>query len=413
MKQRQLFADFLRDTVDLNASRVTQLETSTQAIERFVESSGWAPQIDGWMPQGSWAHKTIIKPTDQGEFDADLLVFVHPVEGWDAARYINELYNAFNSSGLYRAKARRWSHCVTITYANDKKIDVAPVVINRLGYQRLEVCNRDTNVFALSEPRRYTDWLISQNTYSGGNSFRKVTRLFKYLRDIKHTFTCSSVLLTTMLGYRISHMDRYGQNFADTPTALKTIFGRLDDWLQQNPYKPAVTNPYLATEDFSLSWTVTQYDNFRAVVNRYRGWIDDAYDEPDRYESIAKWRRVFGDGFAADVVVEEARSISRAARNSFKESAGTAALYARDAALDLVALVKGYGSRALPPGFDILPHMHRPKWRRAVGHNIPVQVRAKHFRSRGFGEIGAVQSMDVLQAGGWLFFTAHAAWPAP
>lgn len=41
-----------------------------------------------WAPQGSWAHKTIIKPVDKGEFDADLLVYVHPVQGWTAATYI-------------------------------------------------------------------------------------------------------------------------------------------------------------------------------------------------------------------------------------------------------------------------------------------------------------------------------------
>lgn len=408
MKQTQLFSDFLRDAVDLNATRVTQLEASTAALERFVDGSAWGPEIDAWMPQGSWAHKTIIRPVDRGEFDADLLVFVHPVEGWDAARYINELYDVFRGSAVYGSKVRRWSHCVTITYANDKKVDVAPVVINRYGFQRLEVCNRDGNTFELTEPRRYTAWLVERNSYSGNNSFRKVTRLVKYLRDIKGTFTCPSVLLTTILGYRISLLDRYGSDLCDTPTALKTIFGRLDDWLQQNPFKPSVTNPYLPTEDFAGAWTDTQYANFRTVANRYRKWIDDAYDEPDRYESIAKWRRVFGEEFAADVVVEEARSVSKAARNGLMEGAGSVAMMARDAALDLVSLVRSYGSRALPRGFDILPHMHRPKWRRAANQNLAVQVRARLYRSKGFGEIGPVQSLENLQAGGWLYFTAHA-----
>ena len=403
MKHTQLFADFLRDTVNLNATRVTQLENSTTAIQNFVNASSWGAEIDSWMPQGSWAHKTIIKPVDQGEFDADLLVFVHPVEGWDAATYINELYSSFQATETYRSKSRRWSHCVTITYANDKKIDVAPVIINRLGYQRLEVCNRDSNSFELSEPRQYTDWLIEQNSYSGGNSFRKVTRLIKYLRDIKHTFTCPSVLLTTLLGYRISLIDSFGTGFSDTPTALKTVFGRLDDWLQANPFKPSVTNPYLPSEDFATTWTDTQYENFRTVIHRYRGWIDDAYGEADRYESIAKWRRVFGDEFAADVVIEEAKSVSKAALQTLSVTASLA----RDVAQDLVTLVKSYGRHALPRGFDLLPHMQRPKWRRAPTQSLSVQVRAKLYRSKGFGEVGSVRSLEVLQPGGWLYFTAH------
>ena len=41
-------------------------------------ASAYKPHLHGWMEQGSWAHKTIIKPVDQGEFDADLIVFVQP-----------------------------------------------------------------------------------------------------------------------------------------------------------------------------------------------------------------------------------------------------------------------------------------------------------------------------------------------
>jgi hypothetical protein len=224
MKHVDLFNDFLRDTVNLNDTRIKELETSTEAIKNAVRASDWEPHLHGWMEQGSWAHKTIIKPVDQGEFDADLIVFVQPVDGWDAAKYLDTLLAAFKANGTYKDMAKRWSHCVTITYANDKKIDVAPVVVNRGGFQRLEVCDHDTNQFERTEPEQYTDWLVKQNSYSGSNSFRKVTRLIKYLRDIKTRFTCSSVLLTTILGYRISPADQGSALFADTPTALKTVF---------------------------------------------------------------------------------------------------------------------------------------------------------------------------------------------
>jgi len=182
------FNDFLNDTVNLNETRFKALEDSIEAIKDAVRASDWEPHIREWKPQGSWAHKTIIKPVDQGEFDADLLVLVDPVAGWSASKYIEELYNAFRENSTYKDKVRRWSHCATITYANDRKIDVAPCVVNRGGVFRLEVCNRNTDEFERSEPIKYTDWLIQQNGYSGSNSFRKVTRLIKYLRDIKGTF---------------------------------------------------------------------------------------------------------------------------------------------------------------------------------------------------------------------------------
>jgi hypothetical protein len=122
MKHLDLFNDFLKDTVNLNDTRIRELETSTEAIKNAVRASAWKPRLHGWMEQGSWAHKTIIKPVDQGEFDADLIVFVQPVDGWNAADYINKLDDELQANGTYKDKVKRWSHCVTVTYANDKKL---------------------------------------------------------------------------------------------------------------------------------------------------------------------------------------------------------------------------------------------------------------------------------------------------
>jgi hypothetical protein len=294
MKHVDLFNDFLKDTVNLNETRVTELETSTEAIKTAVRESAWKPHLNGWMAHGSWAHKTIIRPVDAGEFDADLIVFVEHVQGWTAATYIEELYNAFRANTTYKDKVNRSSHCVTVSYANDKKIDVAPCLTNRTN--ALEVCNRTSDQFEQTEPKQYTEWLVEKNGFSGGNTFRKVTRLVKYLRDIKENFTCSSVLLTTLLGHCIANKDKDSADFADTPTALKTVVGRLDDLLQKYPTKPRVPNPFLATENFATAWkTEEQYTNFRDKIHTYRAWIDDAYGEQDRSESIGKWRRVFGE----------------------------------------------------------------------------------------------------------------------
>lgn len=402
MKLINLFDTFLKDIVNLNATRVQELETSTDAIKTAISDSNWKPHISGWMAQGSWAHKTIIRPVDSGEFDADLIVFVEKVQGWNAATYIDELYTILRNHGTYSDKVRRWSHCVTVTYANERKVDIAPCIVNRNGFQELEVCNRDSDAFERTEPRQYTDWLIEQNSYSGSNSFRKVTRLIKYLRDIKTTFTCSSVLLTTLLGTLINARDRDGQDFIDTPTALKTMFGRLDDWLQVNTAKPVVSNPFLSTEDFAASMTSDQYANFRNMVHKYRGWIDDALAETDRSESISKWRRVFSEDFAADVVLEEAKSASKSAVVLLKDSVTSASSFSGD----LVDAIKAFGMTAITPSFDHQPHMQSPRWRIAPTGHIAVRIVATLYRSKGYGAIRAVNSLDPLPKGYWIEFRA-------
>ncbi|OJU08418.1 MAG: nucleotidyltransferase [Caulobacterales bacterium 68-7] len=360
MKLVQHFTDFLTDVVNLNATRIDQLEDSVTALKTFVRDSSWEPRVRSFAGQGSWAHKTIIKPVEKKPFDADLLVYIDPKADWTAAQYVNTLYDVFAANGTYKDKVKAWSHCVTVTYAGERKIDIAPCLVDRDGVARLEVCNRDLDAFERSEPRLYTDWLIERNGWTGGNGLRKVTRLLKYLRDIKGNFTCPSVLLTTLLGLRITEADNTNTtDFADVPTALKTIVGRLDDWLQANTTRPTVLNPKLASETLSNAWDDVRYANFRSKIHTYRTWIDDAYDEADRDESIGKWRRVFGDDFAKSVTIERAAAVSTEAVVLAK-SAG----FAPQTFLgDLVNLFAQFGSRALPPGFDRLAHKQRPAWR--------------------------------------------------
>lgn len=378
MKLTDHFKTFLAETVNLNDTRITLLESSVEALKTFIRGSTWPPTITGWAEQGSWAHKTIIKPVKDRPFDADLMVFVKPVAGWDAKRYITELKAIFLANGTYKDKVRRFSHCVTIEYAGERKIDIAPVIVNREGITRLEVCNLDTNEFERTEPGLYTDWLIERNGWTGGNGLRKVTRLLKYLRDIKTTFTCPSVLLTTLLGNQINILDQYSTTaFTDTPTALKTIVGRLDNWLQANPTLPTVVNPTLTTETFSSAWDDSKYANFRDKIHTYREWIDDAYSEANQDESIGKWRRVFGEEFAASVVIEKAASVSR---SSDLLTAASHTVIA--AATDLVARFAQFGRTALPDDFDRLPHKQRPRWKVAATSTFNVSVAASLHSGR-------------------------------
>ncbi len=395
------FTDFLNETVNLNSTRVGLLEDSIKAVKNAVSTSDWKPLIVDFAAQGSWAHKTIIKPLQGDPFDADLLVYVEPVDGWQAKDYVNYLYAEFGKLDIYKDKIRRYSHCVTIEYAGERKIDVAPCVKERIYSGVWEVCNRDTNEFETSNPLDYTNWLIERNSIAGSNNFRKVTRLLKYLRDIKTNFTCPSFLLTTLLGMQVYETDRKSNAFSDVPTSLKSLMGRLDDWLQARPTKPTIRNPVLYEEIQSNAWDGTKYSNFRSKINLYRTWIDDAYDEVDKEESIGKWQRVFGDDFAVREVVAKASSVSETAVALFRGNPVV------NGVTDLVGLVKQLGRSALPDGFDRLPHMHRPKWRLAASGSLTVAIGAQLYTGR-YGElVRHATSLEPSQPGNWLRFDAR------
>jgi hypothetical protein len=406
MKLINIFNEFLTETVNLNQTRFNQLNDSVAAIQAFISKSTWKPKIYRYLPQGSWAHKTIIKPVVGMPFDADYLVYVGSVDEWEPKDYIDQLYGIFKESELYKDKVVRYSHCVTIEYANDRKIDIAPCIKERKYSDTYEVCNKFHNEFEETRPNDYTKWLIEKNRITKNNNLRKATRLIKYIRDIKKTFTCPSFLLTTLIGQQIKSTDEYLEDFQDVPTTLKIILNRLDGWLQQNEILPIVRNPVLHSEIQSTAWDQVKYSNFRNVINRYSEWINDAYTEEDRDESIGKWRRVFGDDFAKSEVTEKASRISAIAC----ESNG----YLGRLFTDLVEGVRAVGIKALPNGFNKLSHMERPKWKKANDLKIDINIKATvHADWHSPDVVKAGLSLDPQQAGNWMRFIALGAGNIP
>jgi hypothetical protein len=381
MKLANEFKDFLSNTVNLNQTRITLLDARVEAIKTFLRGSDWEPTISTFIEQGSWAHDTIIRPVD----------------GWSAAQYVKELGRIFLESGRYADKTVIYDYCVTVTYTDDCKIDIAPLVMDRNYQGTLEVCNKRNDKFEESQPIEYTRWIREKNGYSGSNSFRKATRLVKYIRDIKKRFSCPSVLLTTLIGHRIDCFDKDSESFADTPSALQTIVGRLDDWLQARPNKPVVENPSLTTQNFADLWNDTQYTNFRNFVNKYRQWIDDAIKAETRSDSIAKWRKIFGDEFAKGEVAKTVEaSVVLHTRDLLMQGA---------AHLDsLVENVISFGINILPPSFRNPSHLQSPTWQNAEHVSRNVQVFAEYCSSQYSTTRHRISSGEALPPRGGLWF---------
>ena len=123
--------------------------------------------------------------------------------------------------------------------------------------------------------------------------------------------------------------------------------------------------------------------------------------EQDRSESIAKWRRVFGEDFASGVVIEEAKSVSKIAVAMLKRTVSEAALFTGD----LVDAIRRFGARAIPAGFNKKSYMHAPTWPRAQ-QMLWVQVRAELYQSKFGTLIRDVGPLDPLPAARWLHFRA-------
>ena len=125
------FTNFLDEVVNLNQSRLDILDQRLATIESFLaEHADFASLMssDELIPQGSYAHKTIIKPLPGHDFDVDALVPMREQFAAAPCDYIPQLYAAFRSSGTYSLMVSRKTRCVTLQYANDFHVDLVPYI---------------------------------------------------------------------------------------------------------------------------------------------------------------------------------------------------------------------------------------------------------------------------------------------
>lgn len=297
MKLLDYFKDFLENTVNLNEARLTLLDERVEAITNFLkDSSIFGANFRDVIPQGSYAHKTIIRPVQENdEFDADILLYLNEIAGWKASDYVENLYACFRGNSTYKQKVSRRTRCVTVDYACDFHVDVVPYLER---HSQKYITNRHENDYELTDPEGYNAWLDEQNRVAG-RYLVKVIRLMKYLRDYKNTFSVKSILLNVLLGQQVNDAALLQDEhcYDDVPTTLRTVMNRLSTYVRANENIPTILDPSGTGENFSDRWDQDGWANFRKWMIHYAEKIEDAYTEKDKDASLKKWQVVFGDKF--------------------------------------------------------------------------------------------------------------------
>jgi hypothetical protein len=296
------FRPFLTETVNLDDARLKTLNDRVDIVAAFLET---APTIGdmflGVTPQGSLAHRTIIKPLPDHEIDADILLELEPQGHWHPKDYVNETYTAFGSDGRFSSRVTAKNRCVRVKYASEMHIDVVPYVkFGDDGY----IMNREDGENGASErtdPEGYSEWLDDRSRITGGNLI-KVIRLMKWLRDYKETFTCRSVILNLLLAERVTaaRLAADPAYYGDVPTTLVHLLEDLSAYLQPyDTYMPRIVDPTCPEVDYNHRWDNDQYLNFRSKLASYATRARAALNEHDRDRSVALWQDLFGDDFAS------------------------------------------------------------------------------------------------------------------
>lgn len=285
------FNFFLRDHVNLNQSRLDTLHSRVSSLDTALEESSLLEEkLEGSLiPQGSFAHRTIIKPLSGNDFDADVLLPMAEQEDWEPKKYTLELKKALDAVHRYAEKTVLGKRCVTIEFANDFHIDVVPFVERADGMTY--ITHRTRNEFIRQNPTAFTDWLDEQNRTTNGHLVR-VIRLVKWLRD-RSSIDCPSVVLTALLAERVKSfagIDDYG-NVATTLTAL---LEDLRDYLELHSMPPWVDDRI--GQNLADRLTQTGFDNLKSQLKRWARLAREALDAAAS-ESVDKWKKLFGDSF--------------------------------------------------------------------------------------------------------------------
>ena len=290
MKRVEDFNEFLSDHVNINQSRLDDLNDHVAAVTTHL--SRHLEAFEKVERQGSYALRTIIKPKENREYDADILLFMEYQRGKKPAEYINDAYNCLRQHGTYKDMVHRKTRCVMVDYAGDFHLDIVPCV--EFNGQRY-ICNNKTNEFEITDGTGYRDWFNEKTRITNGN-LKRATRLLKYMRDHKGNFTAPSILLTTLIGMSVQDNEGDARFKTDSDT-LKTVCNRINAFLQANPNQPEIRNPVLPQETFTRHWDQNKYRNFRDKFKIYNDQVNDAFDETDPQKSVQKWQKLFGEDF--------------------------------------------------------------------------------------------------------------------
>lgn len=331
MKMTASHNSFLTNTVNINPSRLKDLNGSVEAVySALVADDELGPLILGKDPQGSWAHKTIIKPVNGNEFDADFMLHMSEQPDWagSPSTYIAEVHAALTRNGTYATMVKPPKcRCIRVVYAGDYHVDIVPIV--RLGDGRLVIVNSDDDDWEDTDPAGFTRWMKEKNGATNGN-LKQVIRMMKYLRDHHGNFKRTrSVILTALIGERVDTTKPLidPSYYEDVPTTLVNLLEDLNAWLQANPTFPSIPDPSGATDPtgqpvtFDHRWKPEDYANFSSKIATIAADARAAYDADRINDSLALWQRVFGSDFE-----QPSGSSSSAGASSAAGAAGISAI---------------------------------------------------------------------------------------
>lgn len=279
------------------------LSTEKELSEKYKE----------FYPQGSYATETAIRPSDNGEFDVDVILLLD-VKKDDSKEFFKWVLERVKTKKAYENNIKPKDRCIQINYAGDFHVDIVPARTTQ-GDSILIPSKREGD-WIKTNPVGFKKWCDKQQIRHDGK-FQSIVKILKFWRDqnVSSSSAPKSILLTTLVGHYMVAKNSYAETIVETTKNIVTKLTELIEGKEEDEVIQ-ICNPSLEEENLARDWTVKKCRIFTSRLEKLYQQCLEAFEELHKETSIAKWQTIFGSKKFPSELPEAAKMASAVAAGS-------------------------------------------------------------------------------------------------
>lgn len=278
--------------LSLNKGRKERINTALEIWEDILkEDDEFNEKYKDFYSQGSYATKTAIRPSEDGEFDVDVILLLD-VKNEDSKEFFNWVKKRIQSKKKYKEKIEPKDRCVTINYSDEFHVDIVPA--KSTNGDSIFIPSKKEGDWVKTNPKGFKKWCDKKHRESD-EMFRPIVKIMKYWRDenVSNYSAPKSILLTTLIGQYIIPKESYAETLVFT---LENIITNLDSLIEETKKDSPIliSNPSLDSENLARDWTIEKCRSFNNKLKILHRDCLLAFEDSNRESSIEKWQEIFG-----------------------------------------------------------------------------------------------------------------------
>ncbi|MFC0298454.1 SMODS domain-containing nucleotidyltransferase [Geobacillus jurassicus] len=291
MKLTNHFKQFIVN-ISLNKGRKERIDQALSTWKKILsEDEELSEKFKELFPQGSYATKTAIRPSNDGEFDVDVILLLD-VKNQDSKEFFNWVTKRIKTKKAYEDKIKPKDRCIRIEYAGEFHVDIVPA---KTTYgDSILIPSKTEGDWVKTNPVGFIKWCNKKHT-EHNEKFRPIVKILKYWRDnnVGDNTAPKSILLTTLVGKCMVAKNSYAETLVAT---LENMITKLDELMNEASEDGIieVVNPSLEDENLARDWSVEKCRIFRDKLQKLYSNSLEALTDPDKESSIEKWQAIFG-----------------------------------------------------------------------------------------------------------------------